>query len=78
MSAAVAYGFGAGIGSQWNVYGYGLVAPFPVNNSVWYEWGARVGYRLADRMVVDAFVLGTFGGDVGNTLHGGIGLRYLF
>ena len=29
-------------------------------------------------MVLDAFLLGTAGGEIGRTLHGGIGLRYLF
>jgi hypothetical protein len=29
-------------------------------------------------MVVDAFAVGTFGGQVGTTFHGGLGLRYLF
>ena len=78
VSAAVAYGFGAGIGSQWDIYGYGPVAPYPIANSTWCEWGARVGYRITNRMVIDAFALGTVGGDVGTTFHGGIGLRYLF
>ena len=77
-SAAVAYGFGAGIGPQWNVYDFGPVAPYPIANSAWCEWGARVGYRVANRMVIDAFLLGTMGGEIGTTFHGGIGLRYLF
>ena len=68
VSAAVAYGFGAGIGSQWDVYGYGPVAPYPIANSAWCEWGARIGYRLANRMVVDAFALGTVGGERRNDL----------
>jgi hypothetical protein len=37
-----------------------------------------LGYRFSDRMVVDAFVLGTAFGEVGSTLHGGIGLRFSF
>ena len=77
-SAAVAYGFGAGIGPQWNVYDSGPVAPYPIANSAWCEWGARVGYRVANRMVIDAFLLGTMGGEIGTIFHGGIGLRYLF
>jgi hypothetical protein len=31
-----------------------------------------------DRLVVDAFVVGTAFGEVGTTLHGGLGLRYAF
>lgn len=78
VSVAVSYGFNAGVGSQWDISGYGPVVAGPIANSVWYEWGARVGYRVAQRMVVDAFVLGTLGGEVGTTFHGGVGLRYLF
>jgi hypothetical protein len=78
VSAAVAYGFDAGIGSRWDIAGFGPVAPYPIGNSVWYEWGGRVGYRVAKRMVIDAFLLGTVGGQVGTTFHGGLGLRYLF
>lgn len=78
VSSAVAYGFGADIGSQWDVYGYGPIAPYSIANSVWCEWGARIGYRFANRMVVDAFAVGTVGGAVGTTFHGGLGLRYLF
>ena len=29
-------------------------------------------------MVVDAFLLGTAFGEIGQTLHGGVALRYLF
>ena len=78
VSAAVAYGFNETNGSQWNIADFGTVAPYPIGDSVWYEWGARVGYRFNQRMVVDAFLLGTLGGQIGATVHGGIGLRYLF
>jgi len=75
---AVAYGFDAGSGSQVNVYDFGAIAPFPIKNSYWLEYGARIGYRVRDRMVLDAFILGTAGGEIGTTFHGGVGLRYLF
>jgi hypothetical protein len=78
VSGAVAYGFNSNNSSQWSIADYGLVSPYPIGNSVWCEWGARVGYRLGQRMVVDAFVLGTLGGQIGTTIHGGVGLRYLF
>ena len=78
VSGAVAYGFSETNSSQWNVADYGLVAPYPVGNSVWYEWGARVGYRFGQRIVIDAFLLGTLGGQIGTTVHGGVGVRYLF
>ena len=77
-SLAVAYGFGAGSGSQVNVYDFGAISPYPIANSYWLEYGGRIGYRLGNKMVIDAFVLGTLGGEIGRTLHGGVGLRYLF
>ncbi|HTR12526.1 MAG TPA: hypothetical protein VMI72_04520 [Roseiarcus sp.] len=79
ISAAVAYGFDGNFGSSVNVYDFGTVSPYPVSgNSTWVEYGARIGYRLKDRMVLDAFVVGTFGGQIGTTAHGGLGLRYMF
>ena len=78
VSGAVAYGFNSVNSAQWTVSDFGLVTPSPIGNSVWYEWGARVGYRVAERMVIDAFVIGTLGGQIGTTFHGGVGVRYLF
>ena len=78
VSAGLAYGFGGHSGSVYNVFDFGTFAPYPIQNSYWLEYGGRVGYRLQDRMVIDAFVIGTVGGQVGNTIHGGLGLRYLF
>ena len=78
VSAAVAYGFGAGSGNQFNIADFGTVAPYPIANSYWLEYGGRVGYRLNNKMVLDAFLLGTAFGEIGRTLHGGVALRYLF
>ncbi len=78
VSGAVAYGFGAGAGSAVNVYDFGPIAPNALPNTTWAEWGARLGYRYSDRLVIDAFVVGTAFGEVGTTVHGGIGLRYSF
>jgi hypothetical protein len=78
VSAAVAHGFGAGAGTFVNVYDFGPIAPGAVPNSTWLEYGGRVGYRVSNNLVVDAFLLGTAGGEVGNTLHGGIALRFAF
>jgi len=78
VSGGIAYGFGAGSGSFVNVYDFGPIAPNALPNTAWFEYGARVGYRFNDRLVVDAFVIGTAGGEVGTTVHGGIGLRYSF
>jgi hypothetical protein len=53
----------------------GLVAP-TIGNQSWFEYGGRVGFRITKGWVADLFLNGTAGPQpVGNTLHGGIGLR---
>ena len=78
VSGAVAYGFGAGSGAPVNVHGFGLIAAGALPNTAWGEYGARIGYRFNDTLVVDAFIIGTAFGEVGTTVHGGIGLRLAF
>ena len=78
VSAAVAYGFGAGAGAAVSVSDFGPIAPSALPSTTWMEYGARLGYRFNDRLVIDAFVVGTAFGEVGTAVHGGIGLRYAF
>jgi len=53
----------------------GLVAP-TIGNQSWFEYGGRLGFRITKGWVADLFVDGTLGPQpVGNTIHGGIGLR---
>ncbi len=78
VSGAVAYGFGAGSGAAVSVYDFGPIAPNALPDSSWVEFGARLGYRFNDRLVIDAFLIGTAFGQVGSTLHGGVGLRFSF
>ena len=78
VSAGVAYGFNIGPGAPFNVFDFGTIAPGAISNSTWFEYGARAGYRFNDRLVIDAFLLGTAGGEAGNYVHGGVGLRYSF
>jgi hypothetical protein len=57
------------------VTGDGTVVP-TFGNQSWFEYGARVGFRIANGWVTDVFLNGTAGPQpVGNTLHGGVGLR---
>ena len=49
---------------------------FAVNQPV--ALGGLIGGNREQRMVIDGFVLGTLGGQIGATIHGGVGLRYLF
>ncbi|MBI5261125.1 MAG: hypothetical protein HY852_04830 [Bradyrhizobium sp.] len=42
----------------------------------WFELGGRLGFRVSESWIVDLFANGTVGPHpVGNTVHGGIGLR---
>ncbi|HET7886031.1 MAG TPA: hypothetical protein VFL62_07385 [Bradyrhizobium sp.] len=60
------------------VTGDGLVAP-TIGNQSWFEYGGRVGFRITKGWVADLFVNGTLGPQpVGNTIHGGVGLRVNF
>jgi len=53
----------------------GTVAP-TIGNQSWFEYGGRLGLRVAKGWVADLFVNGTAGPQpVGNTIHGGVGLR---
>ncbi len=57
------------------VTGDGLVVP-TIGNQYWFEYGGRIGYRITKGWTADLFVDGTLGPQpVGNTIHGGVGLR---
>jgi hypothetical protein len=57
------------------VTGDGLVTP-TMGNQGWFEYGGRLGFRITKGWVADVFVNGTVGPQpVGNTIHGGVGLR---
>jgi hypothetical protein len=57
------------------VTGDGTVVP-TIGNQSWFEYGARLGFRITKGWVADLFVNGTAGPQpVGNTIHGGVGLR---
>lgn len=57
------------------VTGNGVVVP-TIGNQSWFEYGGRLGFRITNGWVADLFLNGTAGPQpVGNTLHGGVGLR---
>ena len=78
VSGAVAHGFGAGNGPDFNVTDFGQVGPSALPTSTWFEYGARIGYRVSEHMVVDGFVLGAAGGEAAASIHGGIAFRFAF
>jgi hypothetical protein len=57
------------------VTGDGTVVP-TIGNQSWFEYGGRLGFRITQGWVADLFLNGTAGPQpVGNTIHGGVGLR---
>ncbi|MBH5373355.1 hypothetical protein [Bradyrhizobium glycinis] len=57
------------------VTGQGTVVP-TMGNQGWFEYGGRLGFRVQKGWIVDLFANGTLGPQpVGNTIHGGVGLR---
>jgi hypothetical protein len=57
------------------VTGDGLVVP-TIGNQSWFEYGGRLGFRITNGWIADLFVNGTASPQpVGNTIHGGVGLR---
>jgi hypothetical protein len=57
------------------VTGDGTVVP-TMGNQGWFEYGGRLGFRVQKGWIVDLFANGTLGPQpVGNTIHGGVGLR---
>ncbi|WP_024513816.1 hypothetical protein [Bradyrhizobium sp. Tv2a-2] len=69
------HSFAANSGIIATVTGDGLITP-TMGDQGWFEYGSRLGFRLATGWVADIFVNGTLGPQpVGNTVHGGVGLR---
>jgi hypothetical protein len=67
--------FGTRSGIVASVTGDGTIVP-AIGNQGWFEYGGRLGFRITKGWVADLFLNGTAGPQpVGNTLHGGMGLR---
>jgi hypothetical protein len=67
--------FGTHSGIVASVTGDGTIVP-TIGNQGWFEYGGRLGFRITKGWVADLFLNGTAGPQpVGNTLHGGMGLR---
>ena len=67
--------FGTSSGIVATVTGEGTIVP-TIGNQSWFEYGGRLGYRISQGWIADLFVNGTAGPQpVGNTIHGGVGLR---
>lgn len=70
--------FGTQSGIVATVNGNGTIVP-TIGNQGWFEYGGRLGFRITKGWIADLFVNGTAGPQpVGNTIHGGIGLRITY
>jgi hypothetical protein len=75
INGGFAQSFATHSGIVATVTGDGLVVP-TIGNQSWFEYGGRLGYRITKGWIADLFVNGTLGPQpVGNTIHGGVGLR---
>jgi hypothetical protein len=75
VNGGYVHSFASHSGVVANVTGAGIVAP-NMGDQGWFEYGGRLGYRITQGWVADLFVNGTLGPQpVGNTIHGGLGLR---
>lgn len=61
------------------VAGVGTFVPVIDDETVWAEYGARIGYAVTEAVTLDLFFDGVSGEDeIGTRIHGGAGLRYRF
>jgi hypothetical protein len=75
INGGYVHSFGTQSGILAAVTDYGRVTP-TMGNQGWFEFGGRLGIRFSKGWVADVFINGTLGPHpVGNTAHGGIGLR---
>ncbi len=75
INGGYVHAFGTQSGVVAAVTGQGMVTP-TIGNQGWFEYGGRLGFRISKGWVADLFVNGTLGPQpVGNTIHGGVGLR---
>lgn len=78
INIALAQSFASQAGLSGSVLGYNNIST-NFSEQAWAEYGVRLGYRVADGLVADIFADGTLGAQpVGDTIHGGVDLRYSF
>ncbi len=78
--AAAVYGFNQKSELIAAVAGVGTFVPVIDDQTVWAEYGARIGYALTEAVTLDLFVDGVSGEEdqIATRVHGGAGLRYRF
>jgi hypothetical protein len=79
ISAGYAVAFDADYGANAFISGFGEASGAAPSTFGWAELGGRVSYRFSQKVVGDAFVLGTLGAEpAGDQIHGGVALRMEF
>ena len=75
INGALVQSFASHSGIVAAVTNEGIITP-TMGNQAWFEYGGRLGFRITQGWIADVFVNGTAGPQpVGNTIHGGVGLR---
>ena len=78
--AAAVYGFNQKSELIAAVAGAGTFVPLVDEETVWAEYGARIGYAVTEAVTLDLFIDGVSGEEdqIATRVHGGAGLRYRF
>ncbi|MGE3246040.1 MAG: hypothetical protein AB7F96_00555 [Beijerinckiaceae bacterium] len=78
VNAGVSHSFDVQSGLKAVIAPLGLFTP-TLQNKTWFEYGARVGFRINKSLTLDTFLIGASGPKpIGNSLHGGMGIRAVF
>ena len=79
VNGGVVRSFGTKDGLKLSVDGFGVLAPPPLKDLTWLEYGGRIGVRFSPHSILDVFLDATTGQKpLGSLIHGGVGLRYAF
>jgi probable HAF family extracellular repeat protein len=66
-------------GLDTSIAGIGLVSTSPPDNTMWAEYGARLGFKFDEHTSINTFVDGVFAeSELGQSVHGGISIRSEF
>lgn len=78
LNGGVARTFGSSVGMLGALTELGNPAA-PLKERTYFEYGARIGYRVTPKLVLDVFANGAaIGGPIGNQVHVGSAIRYHF
>ncbi len=77
LNGGVARTFGTSSSLHGTLNGVGALTLTGLKERTYFEYGARIGYRITPKLVLDVFANGAImGGPIGNQIHVGSALRY--